>query len=401
MLAIVFMLARILGVADYGRLTLAQGLVNTAQIFVVLGAGTMLSRYIPAMLEESVQRAVEIINLCAIMVLGAAAIITLGGFFGASVIATRVLDLSSPSPVPHLLLAWVVLTSLNSLLLAIMLSFEKGGAMGLVSFVAALLSVATVPLLALSFGFVGAIIGLITIEIVKGTLLVILYARLLTLSGVAILTPIRRTDIPLLWRFGLPVFLNSALWGPTIWLAQFILKVQAPDGLNAVGVFGFANNLLGVVIIISSLTNRAALPIQASLHARGEHGELKRMSWLLSLVQTGVAALIALPAAIMAPAIMAGAGEGFSSYWPVLSIMAATGVIIAGQTPLGNHILVNQRPYFIVITLLPWAAILLGAAFVFAPHGAYALAGGLLTASIVRSVLFYWGWLGLAKPLQA
>lgn len=392
MLVIVFFLARILGATDYGRLTLAQGLVNTAQIFVVLGAGTMLARYIPAVRGEGVRRAVEVINLCALVVLGTAAVFTVGGLFGAPMIARTVLALPSSSPVPYLMVAWVLLTAATSLLLTIMLSFEKGGSLGLVSLIAAGLSVAVVPLSARVQGLMGVVTALIIVEIVKAILLLLLYARLLAAERVSILTPARRADAPLLWRFGLPVFLNSALWGPTIWLAQFIVKTRAPEGLIAVGVFGFANSLLGAVIMISSLTNRAALPIQSSLHAKGAHEELRRVSWLMTLGQIGVAALIAVPAALAAPLIMVGAGQDFAPYWPVLIIMIAAGVVIAGQTPLGNYLLVYHRPYFIFITLLPWAALLMGSAVLWADKGPYSLAFGLLAASVLRSALFYYGW---------
>lgn len=392
MLVIVFLLARILGAADYGRLTLAQGAVNTAQIFVVLGAGTMLARYIPAMREQGVRRAVELVNLCAIVVLGTATIFTIGGVLGAPHIATAVLDLPAHSIIPYCMVAWVLLTALNSLLLTTMLSFEKGRAMGLVSLVGASLSIAAVPALALQGELSGAVAGLLVVEVAKGALLLALYRWLIKGEGVAILTPVRRGDIPLLWRFGLPVFLNSALWGPTMWAAQLILKTRAPDGLTAVGVFGFANSILGAVILISSLTNRAALPIQSSLHARGAFVELRRLSWLLTLGQAGAAATIALPVALAAPWITAMVGIEFAPYWPVLIIMIATGVVIAGQTPLSNHLLVDHRPYFVTATLLPWAAIIIGAAALLAPFGAYALAWGLLAASIIRSTLFYWGW---------
>lgn len=399
MLVIVFLMARILGAADYGRLTLSQGLVNAAQIFVVLGAGTMLARYLPALREEGVQRAVEVINLCAMVVLGTAAIFTIGGLIGAPRIATGVLDLTASSLVPYLMIGWVLLTAVNSLMLTIMLSFEKGRAIGAVSLIGALVSIALVPLLTFRLGLAGAVAALVAAEIVKAALLLTLYSRLLATDGVPVLTPARCADIPLLWRFGLPVFLNSALWGPTLWLAQFIVKTRAPDGLTAVGVFGFANNLLGAIILISSLTNRAALPIQSSLHARGAHAELRHLSWSMTAVQAGVATAIAIPITLMAPLIMDSAGSDFGRYWPVLIIMIASAVVIAGQTALGNYLLVNDRPYFIVATLAPWAFIILGAAIAFAQHGPYSLAWGLLAASILRSALFYWGWIkfNLAK----
>jgi len=391
-LILVFLLARILGAADYGRLTLAQGLVNTAQIFVVLGAGPMLARYIPAMRQENLRRAVEVINLCSIVVVGASVAFTITSLLGAPYIARIVLNLSPTSNLPYLMMMWVLLTAANGLLLTIMLSFEKGRIMGLVSLITSLMSIAAVPTFALNAGLPGAMATLVVVEVAKVLLLLRLYIKFLNEHNVSIFTPARRDDMPLLWQFGLPVFLNTALWAPTIWLAQFIVKTHAPDGLVAVGVFGFANNLLGAVILFSGLTNRAALPIQSSLHAQGAHQDLRRVSRLLALGQIGAAAIIALPTAVLAPFIMAAAGDEFVSYWPVLIVMISVGVILAGQNALYNYLLVKQGPTFALITLVPWAAIMIGAAVIYAAHGPYALAWGLFVASIVRTGLFLWAW---------
>lgn len=392
MLIIVFLLARILGANDYGRLTLAQGLVTTAKIFVVLGAGTVLARHIPALREESAKRAVEVINLCALVVLSTATAFAIVAMIGGHWIAAEILDLAPSSPITYLLIFWVLLTALNSLMLTIMLSFENGRALGLVSLLAALLSIVTSPLFAFHLGLTGAITALVAVEVAKASLLLILHLQLLKSHGVAILTPVRRSDLSLLWKFGVPVFLTSALWAPTIWLAQLVIKVQAPDGLVAVGVFGLTNSILGAVILLSGLTNRAALPILSSLHARRAFSELGRTSRLMALGQLAAACVIGLPLGLAAPFIMAQAGPTFAAEWPVLVIMIVTGVIIAGQTALGNSLLVLNRPYFLLLTMILWSLIVLSVAVLYPHKGAYALSGGLLMAAIARTTLIYFGW---------
>lgn len=393
MLVIIFALARIIGAEDYGRLTLAQGLVNSLQIFIILGMGSVLARYVPAMLEESAQRAIELISLCATVVLGTTAIFAIAALVAGKALTISILGLSAGSQLPYCILAWVILTVATNLLLTVMLSFERGRALGLVSLLGAGLSVLAIPAAAAVWGLEGAITALATIEMAKLIVLAASYSKLVKNAGARILTVPNPADLPLLLRFGLPVFLQSALWAPTIWLAQFTIKTLAPDGLVTVGVFGLANNILGAVVLVSSLTNRASLPILSSLQARGSFAELRRTSWLMTLAQIAAAAAVGLPLAIAAPFIMSQAGPGFAPHWPVLLIMIATGIVIAGQTSLGNYLLVKDRPYFLLMTILPWGAILIGAAVLFASNGAYALAWGLLAASVIRTSLFFWGWL--------
>lgn len=392
MVANTFFLARILGIEDFGRLTLAQGLINTTQIFILLGAGTVLARYIPAMRQESMRRAVEVINLCWLVVICASVVLAIAGLLFGPLIAKTVLDLEATSYLPYFLVSWTLLTALNNMLLSILLSFEKGKALGVVSFASAAISVFAVPLSATAFGLTGAIIAMVGIEIVKGFLLFYMYRQLLVEHSVPIAMRPRKSDVPLLWHFGLPVFISSAIWAPTLWLAQFIVKLRAPDGLEAVGVFGFTNNLLGAVILLSGLTNRAAFPIQSSLRANEQHKELKRLSGLLTLGQIVGSSLIAFPMMLLSPQIMAVAGVEFAPYWPVLLIMIVTGVVIAGQSALGNHLLVYDHAYFTMMTLFPWALIILSSAYLISMDGAYALAIGLLVASTVRSLMFYLKW---------
>lgn len=385
---ILFLLARLLGATDYGRFTLAQGLVNTLQIAIVLGAGAVLARYLPAVRRDGFRRVVEIVNLCGLVVAGSTVLFLIVGLGVGRPWTIEALDLTASSNMPSWILTWIVASAGASLMTTVLLSLEQGRALGLVSLFSALGSVFAVAPSAWSFGLTGAIISLVVVECCKLGLVTAMYCRLVAAEGVSLLTPPRRTDIPLLTRFGLPMSVASALWGPALWLAQLLVSTRAPEGLAAVGVFGFANNVLGAVILISSLSNRAALPVYASLHADGRELELRRVAGQIALVQVGLAAALALPLTIAAPWIMASVGPAFAAHWPVLVLMIGTGVLIAGQTAVGNYLLVTDRQVFVLASVAPWGVILLSSAYFLPQWGALSLAGGLFFASLVHTVLF-------------
>lgn len=385
---VVFLLARILGAEDYGRLSLAQGLVNTMQMFVVLGAGAVLGRYVPSLRQEGMARAVEVINLCALLVLGSATVfLLLATTLGRSA-AAQVLHVPDSSPLVSLVILWVLLVAGVNLLVTILLSFERGRTLGLVSFLGAVLSISSVPALAGMYGLMGSVLGLLAVETLKVVILGVFYHRLLRDRGGSMLTRPRKADLPLLFRFGVPVFLTSALWAPTMWLAQYIVSTRSPNGLVDVGVFAFTNSLLGVVILVSSLTNQAAMPVLSSLRGEGRVGELRRVCSIMALAQLVIAICIALPLVVLAPRIMALVGPAYLEHWPVLLIMVATGVVLAAQTALGNYLLVTDRQLFILASMVPWGATILLTVWFGANHGAYTLAYGLLGASVLRSLMF-------------
>lgn len=397
-IVVVFLLASVLGAQDYGRLTLAQGLVNTFQMAVVLGVGPVFARYLPALRQESFARAAQLIGLgVSIAAAGAALLLAVGTGIGRPIILD-VLALPSASPLAFWVLFWVTLTAGVSLATAILMAFERGRALGMASAIAAVLTVTVVPLMGRQFGLTGAVQGLVAIEAVKLCVLAGLYARFARAEGGPVIGRPRRDDLPRLLSFGLPVFLSGAVWAPTLWLAQVIVSDRAPDGLAQVGVFAFANSVLGGVILISSLTNRAALPVLSSLHAEGRVSEMRRVSIGLARTQLAAAGAFAAPLMLLAPWIMTQVGPAFAAQWPVLIIMIVTGVLLAAQTALSNYLLIMGRQVFLLHTLLPWAVLLLGAAFVFAAFGAYALALGLLGASACRFLIIASAFFAVGRP---
>lgn len=390
-IVVILALARVLGAEDFGRVVLAQGLVTTLQIVVVLGAGPVFTRYVPVLRRTSFDRATELISLCfaiaglmSLVLIGV--MLTLGRPWVSSL-----LDLEGPV-LPGVIAAWSVLAAGAYLAATVATSFERGRSLGLVAAVGAVATVAVVPLAALRYGLIGALTALAIVEAFKLAWLVGSQAAFARKEGGSLWRRPRMSDLRLIGDFGVPVFLTSALWGPTMWLGQVIISQRAPEGLVAVGVFGFANSALGAVILLSTLTNRAAMPILASLHADGRHGDLRRLSGRMALIQLAVSAAIAVPICLGAPWIMALAGPAFGAQWPVLVLMILTGVVIAGQTALGNYLLVTERQVFLLGTMVIWAVLVLAGALAFATAGAYALSGALLVAALVRTAVIGAGY---------
>ncbi|WP_136161135.1 oligosaccharide flippase family protein [Sphingomonas flavalba] len=398
MMIVVIYLARVLGAEDYGRLTLTQGLVNVLGLFVILGAGPFVSKHVPQMLQESPQRAVQIVNLSGAVIATTSLLLCIAVPFAKGTVAVNVLSLPTGSPIPSLVLGWVILMAFNELMLIALLSLEKGKALGTVALVVAGLSLSVVPWSGMRWGLQGAVAGFIVVESIRFVVAGLVYFRVVKGLGANPFVWPHRSDLPLLLTFGLPVFLTSAMYSPTIWGAQLVVKAFAPDGLVAVGVYGLMSNILGALLLVSSLTNQAAMPVFSSLFAAGNGDELKRASRLLCWAQMAVAAAISIPIALCAPFILSYAGPAFAAAWPAFLLMLGVGVITAGQTSLGNYLLATNRPYFILGTTLPWSLIVLSAAFLFSSHGVYALAGGMLVGAIARVGLFIWGFTKQLRP---
>ncbi len=399
-IAIVLFLAELLGARDYGRFVLAQGLVSSLQILVVLGAGPVFTKYIPVLRKESFRRAVELISLCLTLAFGVAVVLTLIALTAGRAAMADALVVPRDSALPIWLIGWVVISAGSNMVTTLLLAFERGRALGLAAAFGSALTVLVVPAFAHLAGLQGAIIALVGVEALKLLCLVGLFVAFAHRQGGPVLARPRFGDLSLMMRFGLPVFLSGAVWGPAMWLAQLIVSTRSPDGLSQVGVFGLSNTVMGLVILVSSLSNRAAVPVLSSLEADGRRFELWRVSRTMSLTQIGVSSLVAVPLAVATPWIVVAFGPEFASHWPILLIMVGTGVLLSGQTALGNYFLVTGRQGFILLSLLPWAAILLSASWIFSAYGAYAIALGLLVASLIRTLMFLVPFLAVPAILR-
>jgi len=397
----ILLLAKVLGAADYGRLTLAQGMVNAVQIFVVLGAGTIIARYIPALLKISFRRAVEVINLCFLVIFMTGVLFAISGILTAGEIAVSILDLPASSAIPYWVLLWTLLTALNGLFLTIMLSFENGRAAGIVSLASAVLMLIIIPISTDKYGFYGAVVGLTLTAAIRMTLFLSFYIQLLRSHGVALRVSPLRSDIPLLLSFGLPVFLSSAIWAPTMWLCQIVLKEFSPGGLASVGLFGFCNNILGLIILISSITNRASFPILSSLAAKGDGGEARKFATSILLVQVAAAVAVSVPVIIFAPHIMEMMGGQFAGGELVLIVMVISGLILAGQQPLVNLLLVHDKAFTNLVGMSIWSVVLLGCSLVFVPIGALGVALAVLSAATIKGLFITWRTMNISYDQNA
>lgn len=391
-LVVVFLLARLLGADTFGRLSLAQGLVIALQAFLLLGAGTFLFRYIPEVRAKGIGRTVEIVNLYLGVML--ATTITLAGLatLNTERFASAVVGVSGDSYAAELLIVWIVLAAFSNLFLTLMLALESGRVIAWSAAIATVLIVLAPLIGANRGGLDGAMAGFVLVEAVRLLFLVGAYVRFVIRNGGNLLKLPARSDFPLLFTFGLPVFLQSVLNQPVLWLAQYLIKTFSPEGFSAVAVFALYNSVLSLVVFLSGITNRAAMPIMSSLRSEGKKEESRRAAGHLAIVQAAIAMLAGIPLAVLAPYILARVGPEFVDKWPALLVMIGAGVVLAAQNVLGNFLLVIDRPYFVLATIIPWSLILLGFAGLGASAGLYALCTGFFLAALVRTALMIWAW---------
>lgn len=390
LLLAVLILAHLLAPVDFGRFVLSQGFVTTAQIAVGVGFGPMLARYIPAFRREGGDRVVALVNLCALSVLTTFCLVAAAGLLGAKQIATSVLSLGWPSPVPYMLIGWVACTSVSQLLSTILLANENGRSTVWVSLAAAPLQIIATPIAADRWGLIGALTTFALIDGLRTVLLARGYAQSMRRSGASLVTRPRLSDTALLWRFGAPVFLISMLWMPTIWISQLLLKSLHPDGLTEVAELGLALNIMGAAMLASSLVDRVSLPMSATVRLENGEGALQRFTRRLSLAQGAGTLVVAGGIALALLLLGQATGLRAPASGSLFLVVCLNAALLASQTAPVNLLLVENRTGAALATMIPWSAMVLLGTFVFHDYGALAIAASMFVANALRVSTLSW-----------
>lgn len=386
----VYVCAHLIDGTDFGRWGMAQSTIMAIQIYVLVGGGMLISRFLPAFRENSPEEAVGVVRMTLAVSAIALLTATVGIFVLSDRIALEIFRAPSTPLLPTLLVLWLGLTALSGILQTVVTSFEDGRILALSSALAGVIALIVLPVAALRFGYQGMIGGMIFVESTRCAVLWRHSQSLFLRTGYRLLGRVSGKVWKLFYSFGIPVFLQSMLYAPTIWATQLIIVQRNSGGLLEVGAFNFAMIFFSIVLMAAMQVNRASLPILSELAATNQNRSLARVASRMMLVQLLSAVLIAAPIALLSPLIMT---DAFKDHWLVLCLVAAAGVAVSLQNSLSNTLLVVDRQVTVFWTIVPWAGLMLGIAWFQFELGALALALALLVSGIVRTAILAVVWI--------
>jgi O-antigen/teichoic acid export membrane protein len=134
------------------------------------------------------------------------------------------------------------------------------------------------------------------------------------------------SELPILLSFVLPTVLLVVAMQPSEWLVRMLL-VRSPDGMSELGIFTAAYSWAQIVQFIPSQVAGPAMPILASAFSSGDRHAFRRLLAESSGVVFALAAIIAIPLALLSKFVMRFYGASFQEGASVLSIIVLAYVI--------------------------------------------------------------------------
>ncbi|MEW6139711.1 MAG: oligosaccharide flippase family protein [Thermodesulfobacteriota bacterium] len=385
-LAATILVARLLGPADFGRLSLLQATVTMFSVVAALGLPSTATKCIAELRFQDRAEVGRIIGFVFAVGMAFSAIVGVAMLSLAPVISYQLLhspDLEQLLMIGTLLM---LLTALSSLQTGILAGFEAFRAMALVNLLGGILRLGFAGIGTYYWGLSGALWALIcsTGLICAGYQTAI--ASVTAAASVDLSLRCLGRHLRLVYDFSLPCMLSTSLVAPINWLSIVILATYAAD-YNEVGIYNAANQWFLVVLFFPSIVGQSMLPIVSEQLCTAGRGAARTLLLCTLKMLLVIIVPVVIVGTLLSPLLMGLYGTSFQHGWPALVILFASAGFAASAVPLGYFLIASAELWTGFFLNLVWAISFVGLALFLANYGAVGLASARCAAYSVLLVL--------------
>lgn len=376
---------RTIGKSGLGAFGIVLNTVSMFQVAAGLGMGLAATKYVAEHRRSDPDAAGQIIGLSLFVTAASSIALAAGLLAAAPWLAAH--TLAAPELASELRVSGGILVS-TSLLAAAAGALSGFEAFRLAAIANALTGAVTIPAVYFgvrSGGLEGAVWGLFASSAFGAFIMVAALWRRTRLSGVRVRVPRDAAG----WRpvrdFGLPATLSGLVVAPVNWTCAALL-VNSAGGYEQMGIYNAANSWRIAIFYIPIVFGQVLTPVLAERAGARDDASLRR---LVSMSMAAMGLACAVPVALvvlLSPTVMGLYGNGFEGNHGVLIVLAATALVMAVLSPVGNVIAATGRMWVGFTMNLGWGIAALGITWILLDRGALGLALGQLGAYLVHSV---------------
>lgn len=387
-LVAMILLARQIGIVQFGYFALIQATLGVFGVFAGAGIGSTATRFISHFRLTDPNRTGRILGMVQTLSFGLVliALLVLVGF--ADPIAQS-LETDDGTDLRLAVIAGAALLSVSSMRSvqdAILAGFESFRDMAFLKLTEGLAIVIIMPWLAAAYGIEGALAGM---AIASGLSLLI--------GAALVLCKLRAAAIRVNWAgmlhesgilisYSLPSVLSQLMGAPVIWFGIWLLSRQ-PEGVADTALYNAAYQWHGPLIFVPMILTSVSMPVLVQLWTSDERGRFLKLLALLLLAAVFLSGLPALLVALLREPIMLSYGSGFLSGQNILVLLALAAPVHTlanmGTTALQSM----NRAWLVLATSGLWAAVFAFLCSILIPNlGALGLATSFLGAYAAQAL---------------
>lgn len=378
-------IARVLGIENYGLFIILQSTLLMAGVLAGLGLGVTATKYVAELKITNPERLGAILGTVRKVAVTGGGVIGSILFLASGYIATHIFDLPYLDKYIAIAAITIVFTTIDGYQNAALLGFDSVKQSVLGSLLATLFSIPIILILAILYGLEGAVWGVVLSSIVQCLISYYLLKKVMRRYDINI-----GQKVPLNWdvlrNFALPALLSGAMVAPAHWICH-VLLINTEGGQLQMATIGIANQWFQVVYFIPVALGRVLLPAMSEAVGKNDLELTKNILKGALIANT----LIALPLALLISAfghwILALYGIEQAGAWLALILSVTAASISAICAPVGHVIVARARIWYGWKINLVWAFVYIVSALYMLDFGAVGIAGGLLAAYLVHTIL--------------
>lgn len=375
--------ARALGVVQFGAFGVVQNTTALFATFAGMGLGLTATKYVAEYRETAPDKAGEIIFFSTRIAIASGLVMMLLLFLGAPLLARYALANPQLSSALRVSAAALLFTAASGAQLGILAGLEAFKSVGMVTCISNLVLLAATATGVALFRLPGAIWGA-----VLGAGLTVYINHLAVLAatrknGIVVSGRRFRSQVAIIKSFSIPAVSGGIMTGCAAWACTAILVNTA--GYKQMGIFNSSNYWRQAILFLPATIGYSLLPVLSSLNATRDDRGLKRVILMGVLINLGLAMIVGLPIVVFSRSIMRAYGKGFEDGARVLLVIAVAGGIIAVNNHLSRVAAGIGRMWLSFRFDLCWSLASLVLSLLLIPrYGAFGLAEAALGAALIQ-----------------
>lgn len=376
-------LARMMGISEFGEWGLLLSTIATVSVFASFGLGATTSKHVAQWHAADPERLASLLSLLrlAALSMGVLAFVLLA--FGAETV-TALIDAPQLTGTLALVGIIVLCNSIASIHAGILTGLERFRTIAILEFILAVIGIGLVLGSAYLYGVSGAVLGLALTTLLRTFIYSVSATTLLQNRNIPVFAKPVFAQWIIIRDFAVPATFSGITIMLSLWVSHAVL-VRQPGGFEEMGAYQAANQWRTLLAFLPTQLLAAYLPVLSSLLTeRPTHMAALQRGALLTVI--GIALMLALPTIFLAPQLMSFYGDEFSSYWPILAVVALIPIFDMAHVVFHNTAIARGYAWTLVLSnLMMVACVVLGIFWLIPSFLGLGLAATLLLGYAMRA----------------
>ena len=347
-------IARMISETNYGIYSIVNNTVQTFTVFAGAGIGATLSRYVSLYRDKDKELAGVLIKTLLIFNILISIVVSLIMFYFSGEISLLISKKTDISSYLKLTSVTIFLTSLSLILQSILQGFEKYNKLALFQLISHLIMLIVGTLLTYYYKTLGAILGLLILNLTLCISLSLTIKGLLSENKIYLKFKFNDLVKEAIKKVALPAFISSIIIVPIIWLTNS--NFTFINGYKEFAAFSVCLQWFTILNYIPQQLGQVK-PIYTQLFRDNKMQEFKKISYKMILISFSFSLIVALFLFFISPIILKMYGNFYVDYKLAFIIMLISSVFYAIQSQFGSIFYAIGKIWLSLILNIIWSLI--------------------------------------------